>query len=128
MRKLYKIVYALLVIGVIAFVVMSLYCCRYISYMADDYSYMLANREIQEGNPTLSYMHVELWSAWSTYLHWQGVWFTNVLIYLLFGLQIYGLKAFQLLCCVFDFLFFLSMYMKLQRGFELRKKVFGFGD
>ena len=105
-----KAVQILLIIGVVSFVAMSLYCCRYIHYMADDYSYMTANREIQEGNPTLSYLHVELWSAWSTYLHWQGVWFTNVLIYLLFGLQTYGLKVFQAVCGICDLLFFIALF------------------
>lgn len=104
-----KIAQVVLAIGFILFVVMSLYCCRYINFMADDYSFMWANKIIQEENPTLGYFHVELWSAFSSYLHWQGTWFSNVIVYLLFGLQIYGLKAFQIVCCVFDFIFLMSL-------------------
>ena len=48
-----KIAQVVLAIGFILFVVMSLYCCRYINFMADDYSFMWANKIIQEENPVI---------------------------------------------------------------------------
>ncbi len=96
-------------IAITAFVVMSLYCTKYITYQADDFSYMMANQSIQVQNPTLSYLHVELASAWNLYKSWQGTWLSNVLIYLLYGLQIYGIDAFRKACFIIDLLFFASI-------------------
>lgn len=95
--------------AIVAFIAMSLYCTKYITYQADDFSYMTANQSIQMQNPTLSYLHVELASAWNLYKSWQGTWLSNVLIYLLYGLQIYGIEAFRLACFIIDFLLFASI-------------------
>lgn len=95
--------------SILGFVALSLYCTRYITYQADDFSYMMWNQSIQEQNPTLSYLHVELWSAWNLYKGWQGTWFSNVLIYLLYGLQMYGIGAFRLVCLLIDMIFFISL-------------------
>ena len=94
---------------ILSFIAMSLYCTRYITYQADDFSYMMWNQSIQDQNPTLSYLHVELWSAWNLYKGWQGTWFTNVLVYLLYGLQSYGIEAFRWTCLIIDLAFFTSL-------------------
>ena len=108
-----------LLVFIVCFIGMSLYCTQFINLMADDFSYIAANRSIQEQNPTLSYLHVELWSALNNYLHWQGTWFANILMYLLFGLERYGLAAFQILCFVIDLLFLLSLLFAVREVVQL---------
>ncbi len=99
----------LCVLLILGFAAMSLYCTRYITYQADDFSYMMSNRTIQEQNPTLSYLHVELSAAWKLYRNWQGNWFTDVLISLLYGLHVYGIGAFRIACFLCDLLFLVSL-------------------
>ena len=104
-----EILCLLLILG---FAAMSLYCTRYITYQADDFSYMMSNQAMQEQNPTLSYLHVELSAAWKLYRSWQGNWFTDVLISLLYGLHVYGIGAFRIACFLCD-LFFLASLLYL---------------